>query len=224
MTTSEFSTEFDILYNSIASNQAPGLDEYEKSVLLTKAQEDTVIGLYNGSLKGVSLEATEELRRGLDSLIVTKFPKEVTNKQGIDSRSKFYQLDEDVWFITYEAIELPEDTICEGNNSLEVIPVKQDEWHRLKRDPFKRPNRRKAVRLDNSSNVAEIISDYPIAKYIVRYIRRPQPIILADLSGEGLKINKKDDVTDCELNTALHRVILERAVMLASSIYVSNTK
>lgn len=32
MTTQEFSSEFDILYNNIMSNAAPGLDEYEKSV------------------------------------------------------------------------------------------------------------------------------------------------------------------------------------------------
>ena len=37
MTTQEFSLEFDILYNNITSNQAPGLTEYEKSVFLTKA-------------------------------------------------------------------------------------------------------------------------------------------------------------------------------------------
>lgn len=35
MTLEEFSNEFDILYNNITSNQAPPLDEYEKSVLLT---------------------------------------------------------------------------------------------------------------------------------------------------------------------------------------------
>jgi len=37
MTTNEMSSEFDILYNQINSNQAPGVDEYEKSVFLTKA-------------------------------------------------------------------------------------------------------------------------------------------------------------------------------------------
>ena len=29
MTNQEFSNEFDILYNNVTSNQAPGLDEYE---------------------------------------------------------------------------------------------------------------------------------------------------------------------------------------------------
>ena len=42
MTNEEFNNEFDVLYNNITSNQAPGLDEYEKSVFLTKAQDDIV--------------------------------------------------------------------------------------------------------------------------------------------------------------------------------------
>ena len=48
MTNEEFNNEFDIYYNNIASNQSPGLDEYEKSVILTKAQEEVVLSLYGG--------------------------------------------------------------------------------------------------------------------------------------------------------------------------------
>ena len=47
MTTQEFSNEFDILYNNIMSNAAPGLDEYEKSVFLTKAQEEIIYNYFN---------------------------------------------------------------------------------------------------------------------------------------------------------------------------------
>ena len=47
MTTQEFSNEFDVLYNNIMSNQAPGLDEYEKSIFLTKAQEELVRDYFN---------------------------------------------------------------------------------------------------------------------------------------------------------------------------------
>ena len=42
MTSEEFSNQFDVLYNNITSNQAPGLNEYEKSVFLTKAQSEIV--------------------------------------------------------------------------------------------------------------------------------------------------------------------------------------
>jgi hypothetical protein len=47
MTNLEFSNEFDVLYNNITSNQAPGLDEYEKSVFLTKAQDEIVKAYFN---------------------------------------------------------------------------------------------------------------------------------------------------------------------------------
>ena len=47
MTTQEFSNEFDVLYNNIMSNQAPGLDEYEKSVFLTKAQSEVLKNYFN---------------------------------------------------------------------------------------------------------------------------------------------------------------------------------
>ena len=49
MTPQEFSSEFDILYNNIMSNKAPGLDDYEKSFFLTQAQEILVLTYYNGN-------------------------------------------------------------------------------------------------------------------------------------------------------------------------------
>ena len=47
MTLSEFSKEFDILYNNIMSNQAPGLSEWEKSVFLTNAQLEILKNYFN---------------------------------------------------------------------------------------------------------------------------------------------------------------------------------
>ena len=48
MTPTDFREQFDLYYNNISSNQAPGLNDYEKSVFLTDAQEECVLGLYNG--------------------------------------------------------------------------------------------------------------------------------------------------------------------------------
>jgi len=39
MTTTEFKTEFDIYWNNIANNMAPGLNGYEISSFLTQAQD-----------------------------------------------------------------------------------------------------------------------------------------------------------------------------------------
>ena len=77
MTTSEFSNEFDVLLNSFYTQGVFGetsskselvLDEYEKSVLLTQAQEEIVKELYSGKFNGESFEKTEELRRSLSNL------------------------------------------------------------------------------------------------------------------------------------------------------------
>ena len=78
MTLEEFSNEFDILVQSY-SKQLPfgetynfSFTEYEKSVFLTKAQEELVIELYNGKNPNRdSFEKTEEIRRYLSSLINT---------------------------------------------------------------------------------------------------------------------------------------------------------
>lgn len=53
MTPEEMSNEFDVLYNNITSNQAPGLDEYEKSLFLTKAQDEIIKAYFNPKLNKV---------------------------------------------------------------------------------------------------------------------------------------------------------------------------
>lgn len=221
MTTQEFSNEFDVLLNSFSSTGEFGstysplnLDEYEKSVLLTEAQEEIIKSLYNGTFSGESLESSEELRRSLESLYKTDYPEPVLGKTGIDKNSQFFQLKDDVWFITYESVELLKGAYCNNNPVVKVIPMKQDEWHRSKDNPFKKPNKRKVIRLDNGSNVTELISEFPIHNYLIRYLSKPTPIILTSLD-DDLKIDNTKEVTECKLNSVLHRTILRRAVELA---------
>lgn len=222
MTTKEFSDSFDVLFNSYAVSNGFGaadtpyeLDEYEKSVLLTQAQNEIVIGLYSGNLNGDSLERTEELRRCLDSLVETDNPVEIATLKGLSNKSQFFKLKDNVWFITYESANLVNAPYCEGSTEIGIIPMKQDEWHKAKTNPFRRPDKRKAVRLDCGNKTVEIISEYPIDKYLVRYLRKPNPIILTDLEG-NLKIDDIQEETQCELSTVLHDLILDRAVQLAS--------
>ena len=79
MNNSELSNQFDTLVSSYRrfrdfDNREPldtlEFDEYEKSLCLTKAQEQLVLGLYNGkNPDGESFESIEELRRYLAPLI-----------------------------------------------------------------------------------------------------------------------------------------------------------
>lgn len=214
MTTEEFSDEFDVL---LRSNSGYGLelDEYEKSVLLTEAQELLVKELYKGVPQGESFEKTEEIRRSLDSLIKTV---RLNPSQGdvITGNSTVYNLPADTWFVTYEAVVLDDSGAgCLNGTELQVIPMTQDEYHRSSRNPFRKPSKRKAIRLDNGNFKVEVVSEYRISTYIVRYFSRPKPIILSDL--EGVSINGQTNKTECELNSVTHRAILERAVQLALS-------
>lgn len=224
MTIEEFSDEFDVLLNSYAANNSLSagqgltqLDEYEKSVLLTEAQESIVRDLYNGKLTGDGFESTEEQRRNLDSLVNTlELPSEDISKPKMSDNSKFFQLPSDVWFITYESVLLSDESLgCKNNTRADVIPVRQDEYYSIKNNPFRGPSDKRVIRIDTGSSVIELISKYTIQSYFIKYLSKPKPIILQNITDENLSINGETTRMGCKLNTALHRPILERAVSLA---------
>ena len=238
MTREDFSNSFDTQLNSFAHTAQFGsdvsardlrLDEYEKSVFLTKAQEEVALSLYTGrNSSGNGFEETEELRRYLSNLICEKELSPITTTDGkplgMESNSKFFTLPNDppVWFITYESVIIS-DGKCENTTSMEVVPVRQDEYHKLKKNPFRGANDRRSLRLDLGDDNIEIISKYTVTKYYLRYLRKLKPIILIDLP-DGLKIEDEDKAQDCELHESLHQRILDRAVMMAlqSKGYNSN--
>lgn len=227
MTIQEFSNGFQTLVNSYQrfrdfDDKEPRdtieFDEYEKSLYLTKAQEELVRGLYNGkNPDGESFEQTEELRRYLADLVkeAELDPIQASNGMplGMESSSKFFTLPSNLWFITYETVTIS-DGKCENTASLDVFPVTQDAYHRIKRNPFRGANDHRALRLDLSEGNIEIISKYTVTKYYLRYLRKLNPIILEDLP-EEVSIEGRNQITECELNDSLHQRILEMAVIMA---------
>ena len=216
MDTYEFEREFDIEFNNIMSNAAPSIDAYEKSVFLTKAEEEIAISLYTGSF-----ELTENATEYLSVLVCTEqFDSNaaisIDASKKISANSKFFKLAEDALFITYEAIELKKANDCGEKVEIRVKPAKQDEYHNVSKNPFRRPRTREALRF-NTEDMLEVVSTYPDYIYKVRYMRKPKPIVLYDQ--EGLTINGVCHRTECELDSSLHRKILERAVQLAALAY-----
>nr|DAU83983.1 MAG TPA: hypothetical protein [Crassvirales sp.] len=80
------------------------------------------------------------------------------------------------------------------------------------RKPHKYPHKSEAWRLlsevASESVQIEIISETPVTKYLMRYVKKVNPIIVGDLSQFGLTINGLSTVTECELDTELHEEIL----------------
>ena len=267
----EFSQEFDILYNNIASNQAPGLTEYEKSVFLTKAQDEIIKNYFtdkpNGNKYQEGIEDSAKRYSDFSCLITVTTVPTSTIKAGsdtIDSRGKIMKLPTDLmlslnesFIVNFNVIDKNELKVrAISNNRYQVIPVTLAEYQRLMSRPSNDPLKRQVWKLMGNStsgngsveiiphwrDVSYTLSDgdkllqyttngnNPLAYQLsIRYVRRPYPIILEDLSTQGLTINGKNKIYGstltsptedaCELAQELHPEILQRAVELAKVFY-----
>lgn len=207
----EMSNEMDVLLSAYTLDVAIVLDEYEKSVYLTKAQEDIVLEIYNGRNNlGISFESNEEARRFLVEAV-----KEFNNEITTPAKEANITLPLDVWFITYEECTLSDTTLgCKDGKTALITPIRQDELYKVLKNPFKGPSDNRVLRIDINDSI-RLISKYNMSKYHCFYLSKPTPIILVDIG--DLEIDGYSTAMDCMLDDSLHNMIVERAVRLALS-------
>lgn len=217
---------FDLLYNNVTSNQAPGLNEWEKSAFLTKAEKEIVKNHLSANSQGNTLQqgfdGSAKRQADFSVLMMTKgcilVPPSPSRPARIDPRSTLWAYPEEVFIPINETVQV-------GDDYKQVIPLKYDEYIALMSKPYKRPLKNQVWRLMNSGVVdtygkavktVEIIAGPgdEITNYFVRFVRTPKPIIVGNL--DGLTIDGEDTVSDvCEIDPILHDDILQRAVELA---------
>ena len=213
-----FSNSFDTLLQpyiakeSFSEQNNLAFDEYEKSIFLTKAQEQIILELYQ------ELEQSEEVRKYLSNLIKTDnyIPVGEQDETLINNNFKSYKVEisNDILFMIYEQCTLSDENNCINNKIVSVVPTIHDDLDKVLKNPFKSPNSRKVIRLDFDNKI-ELISKYNISNYKVRYLKKPNPIILVALE-DNLSINNGDTkVSNGETNPILHERIVQRAVQLA---------
>ena len=218
MNVQEFSNSFDTLLQPYITKDVNGnqnnlaFDEYEKSIFLTKAQEQIVLELYQ------ELEQSEEVRKYLSNLIKTDnyVPVGEQDETLINNNFKSYKVEisNDILFMIYEQCTLSDENNCINDRIVSVVPTIHDDLDKVLKNPFKSPNNRKVIRLDFDNKI-ELISKYNISNYKVRYLKKPNPIILVTLE-DNLSINNGDTkVSNGETNPILHERIVQRAVQLA---------
>lgn len=243
----EFSDEFDVLVASYAHKNLFGeessqldlnFDEYEKSVFLTQAQEAAVKNIYSSKTTDDAFEYSEADRRQIESLVVTKIydnSKEDYDilativkdkeKNTTEYKDKYihtvYELPSNCWYIVYEQVTLGGDDTCINDKIVDVVPVTHDIYHRTVNNPFRGPNTRKVLRLDKGETKVELVSKYDVSQYLIRYLKRPEPIILVNL--DGVSINNQIQAQTCKLSDSLHRTILEIAVQIAIKSRLGNS-
>lgn len=247
-TCQEWIDGFNLLFNNISSNKAPGMEPYEISRVLTWAEYDVVVAVFTGKLNGEPFESTEQTKALLDTLVQQQTATSPSTSDGVklfnglttSVKSYLFNLKTDTQDgqrtkeILYRTVEYCIlDGPC-GEVFAEVVPVTQDEILRTIRNPFKRPNDRRVMRMTHSgswtetydddvetlyeSQHTELISKYPVKSYTVRYVQRPEPIIVSTLPS-GYSIDGKSAEMTCLLPEPLHQAILLRAVQIAKSVW-----
>ena len=212
MTLEELSIQFDILFNNISSNQAPGLTEYEKSVFLTQAQEAIILELYKG-VAGDSFETTEEVTRYLSSLVTTYKASSITSTDTIlNKKETKIELPTDIMFLTYQSASI-------NGRDVIVVPVTQDKLFNTLKNPFTGPNNNRVLSISEDDKIV-LYSNNTLSTYYIKYLKYPYPILLID--EEGLTINGQSSPKEVDwLPESLQKHVLYRAVQLAKTAWQS---
>jgi len=240
MNTTEFYNEFDVLYNQVNSNQAPGLDGYEKSVFLTRGQDDELRAYFTmrGNKYMQGMDEAPDKQYDFSTLIENRDVQVRSRNQlpsgsdTMDTRSLWATMDDDIFLVLNESVYKTQNG--KDPKILQVKPISYYDYQRLMQKPFKFPPKNTVWRrfFDSETNYdangkayvqtrVELISalldtDF---NYKCSFIRRPNPIILTDLTGTDLSINGRKTVTECELPEVMHGNVLQRAVELATATY-----
>ena len=241
MNVSEFSLEFDVLYNNITSNLSPGLSEYEKSVFLTRAQEQIVKNHFgiksNSKQEGLnnSIKRDTDFSTLFKTVSITSGITEIPNPTNtLNTRVRRFTIKEDYLFIINEFCEIVK--LDSAGNVLDtqlttVVPLHYSEFARLNSGPYKEPNLHETWRIisdvvtvNESTFDLYIRYNWTLINYIIRYIKKPNPIILEELNTQNLTIDGKHEVSSCELNPILHQEVLDRAVELAKVAFLGSTE
>lgn len=264
MTLREFSIEFDVMYNNISSNQAPGLDEYEKSVFLTRAQ-NMLLKEYFSPLTdahGGGFDGSRKRQYDFTPLIVAVAPQFYgTIKEEpqlapyvLKENSQIFQLNHTYRFL----LPLNERAVDADGKEYTVVPINYIEYQKLSSKPYKYPlkgliwrvffsGQNSLITEDNYNGTPEdfyieLIGNYKKTKtqidsfgreqvvnaplkYYIKYVKKPEPIILEDLAsyGNNLIIDGKNKQQNTDMPEETHYEILERAVTLAKLAWGGTT-
>lgn len=234
---------FDILYEKINSNDAPGVTTSEKSFFLSKAQRQLALQIIRKITNPVKegLEESELRKQGLGNLIKDSEDSSSTGTILLPASSanlqngRFWQLPEDFWFTILEQAWIDkQDCKVTTPTDLEVEMVKvvtHNEVQLNSRNPYRKPSfkgdRAFIWRLEYERD----ISGYDMLNSTTQNITPPRHELITDGSFNVnrykiryIKLPRNiviDTVTpvnqkNSELAIMLHDAIVELAVKIAS--------
>lgn len=190
MTDREFSDQFDVLYNNITSNQAPGLNEYEKSVFLTKAQDELVKNYFNpkANPKGDGFDDSPKRQSDFATIIKTGSMIPTSSAQ-FDTRETTlqYYYPDGVFIVLNEQVS-------DDKWNYVVKPISYEEYDRLMSKPYKYPPKYQAWRLitDRVTTSGE------------SHIEPGSATLVINEEGDGTIRLETDSLTEVELSLSIY--------------------
>lgn len=225
MTAEEMSYEFDVLYDKITNFDAPGYEPREKSTLLTKAQQELILKIEAGNAYDEHRNRIMDVLKtsgSINTFAAGMYPYSFWG----DTPDLISVINEQAWIVTttghfYYGQSFP---------AVRVKPVDDDYYHLNIKNPFKKPNPERIWRMSYGENdsgwkskLLYILEPYTTLQSVtVHYYRKPSPIIIPDANYAAGETLDGEDLTsytvnglNSELNTIIHREIVDRAVKLA---------
>lgn len=223
MDTFELRETFNLYFNNISSNQAPGLDNFEISKYYTKAQSMLIDSLY------AEYEKSEEARRKLANLVETVRLNTVTVAPADELYPEYttvFAEPNDLRYIVNEQVRMNNKADkCIRNTVIDIQPTLHDELDDIIKNPY-RFNLHRGLRLDTSNGIEILTKDKNIDYYQIRYIKNPEPILLVNSASDedpNVSVEGKTFVSTNRSNGSLipelHDKLAEIAARLAYQDY-----
>lgn len=207
MTNAELKSQFNLLYNNINNNAAPGLSDTEISSFLNKAQNEIVKQHVLGpnTTYNVGINQTSKRDVELDSLVKTIDYTATEDDNNVHINGTIWSID----YGTDEPLIILSDI---ANSTLTVIELSYSQFNRFMAGAYKYPKKSQCWKIRHDGKF-EIIAPNNIDINNIKqvYVKTPNAI---DVSGE---------VNTCELPDVLHDEIVQRAVELAKAAYMSES-
>lgn len=201
MTATEMRYEFRIVYESIASMNAPAYTAREISVLLTEAEEEIVIETADSRLDG------DERARMILQKLLTPYSNPTVSA------------DTELFASNAYSVALPADffyPFVEFINDAAFKPVDFNSYYNTINNPFAQPYEDLYWRLFQNNKLllvsytGSVLSSSQLKGL---YVKKPLPIIVENLGSNS--IDGRSVYTDCELHPIVHREIVYRAAKKA---------
>lgn len=224
MNATQMSYEFNVVYEAIASNDAPGYEPHEKSLILSTAQEEV--------LNDILEEGIEE--NEFNRLAISPLIKKIEVASGNITSNSHYSNGYTIDIATASSITLDDVRYFvneRANSDVDITPISHDFYKANKDNPFKNPDSTEFWRLVNdlsdSATIYIITDSTALTTYKLDYLTKLTPIIVPGVTASNVIDGTTVDTTintnglDCTLHHSVHRKIINKAAQNAD-VYIQN--